>query len=86
MDKKPWRTRVQIYDAPFGLKKTDAITLHVDGKASKIPSLKGNPVFDDSKNYFDKVQLDHGVKVPSTGTRITVLQQKGTSMKIRITS
>ncbi len=86
VDKKPWRTRVQIYDAPFGLKKTDAITLHVDGKASKIPSLKGNPVFDDSKNYFDKVQLDHGVKVPSTGTKITVLQQKGTSMKIRITS
>ncbi|GLY32587.1 immune inhibitor A domain-containing protein [Kineosporia sp. NBRC 101731] len=85
VDKKPWRSRVQLYDAAFGLKNTGALTLHLDGRVSKIKSLKGNPLFDDTKNYYDPVKRDHGVKVAGSGVKIKVLKQSGVSMNIRVT-
>ncbi len=85
-DGKPWRTRVQLYDAPFGKKKADSITLHWEGKKQTIKGLKGNPVFDDTKNYFDPKQLDHGVKVAGAGVRIEVTKQSGASSTIRVTT
>ena len=38
LDGKPWRGRVQTYDAPFGLEKSDSFTLHAQetGAASYI--------------------------------------------------
>ena len=36
IDGKPWRTRVQVYDAPFSKRKVDSFTLHVDGRPSYI--------------------------------------------------
>nr|WP_269328745.1 immune inhibitor A domain-containing protein [Kineosporia babensis] len=85
-DGKPWRTRVQLYDAPFSKKKADSITLHLEGKKQKIKGLKGNPTFDDTKDYFDPKQLDHGVKVADAGVRIQVTKQKGASATVRITT
>jgi len=85
-DGEPWRTRVQIYDAPFGKQRTDALTLHVEGKKSKIASRPGNAVFDDTRNYFDRNQLDHGVKLPKAGVRIVVTKEKKTLMTIRVTT
>lgn len=82
----PSRTRIQIYDAPFGLEKTDSITLHYDKVKTKVKKLPGNPVFDDTQNWFDPVQLDHGVKVRDAGVRIEVTKQKKDSMTIRVTS
>ncbi|MBT0773577.1 immune inhibitor A [Kineosporia sp. J2-2] len=83
-DGVPFRTRVQIYDAPFGLNKTDSITLHTNGVKTKIKKLPGNPLFDDTQDYFDEVQLDHGVKVADAGVKIEVTKQKKTSMTIKV--
>jgi immune inhibitor A len=82
----PFRARVQIYDAPFGLEKTDSITLHTNGVKTKIKKLEGNPVFDDTKNYFNPVQLDHGVKVRDAGVKIEVTKQKKDAMTIKVTT
>ncbi len=84
LDGTPWRTRVQLYDAPFSLTKADSFTLHVNGQPSYIRGEAGQPLFDDTRNYFDKNVPDHGVKLPATGTKIRVLSEDGTSMRIRI--
>jgi len=81
----PWRTRIQIYDAPFGKRKADSFTLHIDGKASYIRGQNGQPVFDDTKDWFDPNQLDHGVKVANAGVKIAVLSENGTSARVRLT-
>ncbi len=71
-DSNPWRARVQSYDATFGLQPTDAITLHLNGVASPIPSLPAVPVFDDSKDVWDPSTPLANVKTPDTGTTVRV--------------
>ena len=82
----PWRARIQIYDAPFGLTKADSMTLHTNGVASYIRGQAGQPVFDDTKSYFDPNLLNHGVTVRNAGVKIQVLAQNGTTTKIKISS
>jgi immune inhibitor A len=84
LDGTPWRSRIQLYDAPFGLTKADSFTLHTNGKASYIRGQAGQPLFDDTKSYFDEDIPWAGVKLPAAGVKIRVLSQNGTSMKIRI--
>ncbi|WP_091603385.1 immune inhibitor A domain-containing protein [Micromonospora mirobrigensis] len=79
-----WRARVQVYDAPFSLKKADSFTLHVNSQPSYIRGQGPAPLFDDSKQYWYAELPNHGVKVPNNGVKIRVLEQNGTSMKIRI--
>jgi immune inhibitor A len=86
LDGTPWRTRIQIYDAPFSLTKADSMTLHYNGTASYIRGQAGQPVFDDTKNYFDPNLPDHGVTVRNAGVKIQVLSQNGTTAKIKISS
>ncbi|QPP08644.1 M6 family metalloprotease domain-containing protein [Streptomyces bathyalis] len=75
-DGKPLRNRMQAYDSPFGKYATNGITLHNDGKAVKIKSKKGVPVFDDHKGtYWYDSNPTQGVKVPDTNTRIMVVNQ-----------
>jgi immune inhibitor A len=44
------------------------------------------PVFDDSRTYYYEIPggIPQGVIVRNTGTRIRVLSEDGTSMRIRI--
>jgi len=85
LDGKPWRGRVQTYDAPFGLEKSDSFTLHTEtGAASYIRGQAAVPTFDDRKEYWDPAIPTVGVKVPHVGVQIRVTQQSGTSMKVRI--
>jgi immune inhibitor A len=86
LDGQPWRTRVQIYDAPFGTTTADSYTLHYTGTASYIRGQAGQPVFDDTKSYLDPNLDDHGVKVRNAGVKIEVLSQDGTSMKVRFSA
>jgi len=79
----PWRARIQVYDAPFGLKKADSMTLHTNGKPSYIRAQKAQPLFDDTEQYWFAELPNHGVKLPAAGVKVRVLQQKGTSMKVR---
>jgi len=87
LDGKPWRGRVQTYDAPFGLEKSDSFTLHAQetGAASYIRGQAPVPAFDDRKEYWDPALPTVGVKVPHVGVQLRVLQQSGTSMRIRVT-
>jgi immune inhibitor A len=82
-DGQAWRNRIQLYDAPFGLQRADSFTLHVDGTPYVIKGLPGQPVFDDTKNYFDPTAPGAGVKLPAAGVTITVKSVDGTSIKAR---
>ena len=88
LDGKPWRSRIQGYDAPFSLQKSDSFTLHAQetGQASYIRGQAAVPVFDDRRSYWDAAIPLAGVKVPNEGVRIQVQRQEGTSMRIRISS
>ena len=84
LDGQPWRGRIQTYDAPFTLQKADSFTLHVNSQPSYIRGQAAQPLFDDSRSYFDPAMPTGGVKVPNTDIRIRVLSESGTSMRIRI--
>ncbi|GAA4350737.1 immune inhibitor A domain-containing protein [Angustibacter luteus] len=86
IDGLPWRSRVQVYDAPFSLQKADSFTLHINGQASYIRGQNAVPTFDDRKSYWSSVIPQTGVKVPNAGVKIQVTKQDGTSMKIKISS
>ena len=88
LDGDPWRPRVQMYDATFGLQKADSFTLHSQftGNASYIRGQAAQPLFDDSNpnRYFKTDQPTAGVTVAGSGTTIKVLKESGTSVTIRI--
>jgi immune inhibitor A len=82
----PWRARIQMYDAPFGLTKADSMTLHINGKASLYRGQDAAATFDDTRKYWYAELPNHGVKLPAVGVRIQVLEQDGTSVKIRVSA
>ncbi|MET0741407.1 MAG: immune inhibitor A domain-containing protein, partial [Candidatus Nanopelagicales bacterium] len=84
LDGAPWRARIQTYDSPFSNKKADSFTLHVNSQPSYIRGQAGNPVFDDTKSYRNPALPQVGVDLPGVGVKIKVLEEKGTSMTIRI--
>jgi len=84
LDGKPWRARVQIYDATFGKQKADSFTLHVNGQANYIRGQKAVPTFDDTKSYFNAAIPSSGVKVAGAGVKLTVVKQGETSMKVKL--
>ncbi|GGN70107.1 protease [Actinoplanes lobatus] len=80
----PWRSRVQVYDAPFGFYPTDGMKLHLNGVESVVKPLPGNPVFNDKDKYYYEELPNHGVKLPAVGVKIAVLSQVGTSMTVAV--
>ena len=88
LDGTAWRGRVQTYDSPFSLEKADSFSLHIlnTGQLSYIRGQAAQPVFDDSRSYWDAAIPTVGVKVPNTGTRIRVVSHTGTSMQVAVTS
>ncbi len=81
-----WRTRIQVYDAPFTKRTADSMTLHCDGRASYVRGQAGQPVFDDSKQWWYASQPNHGVKVPVNGVRIAVTKETGTTTRVKFSS
>ena len=79
-----WRPRVSGYDAPFSLEKSDSFTRHENGRSSDIAGQPAQPLFRDDASYWNAAQPAASVKVPNTGTSIQVLNQKGTSMGIKV--
>ncbi len=84
LDGAVWRNRVQMYDATFGLQKADSFTLHVNGDPSYIRGQAAVPTFDDTKSYWNAKIPTSSVKVANAGVRLRVLEQNGTSMKVRL--
>jgi immune inhibitor A len=72
-DGKPWRNRIQSYDATFGFDKTDELTLHLNSVESVIKSQKAVSVFDDRTLYYDPTNPQGSVKNPNTGTQIRIV-------------
>ena len=70
------RNRIQAYDSPFSRYRTDGITLHNADVATRIPSSKGVPVFNDhTSTYYDPSNPTGGVKVTYTNTKITIVKE-----------
>ncbi|WP_407836637.1 immune inhibitor A domain-containing protein [Streptomyces sp. DSM 116496] len=68
--------RAQTFDAPFSLGRSDRIVLHKAGVPTVIPARSGVPVFDDRHGTYWNAELPQlGVKVPDTGTRLTVVKE-----------
>jgi immune inhibitor A len=84
LDGTAWRPTVAGYDAPFSLRKADSFTLTSGGKKNYIRGQAANPTFDDIKSYYSDAQPTAGVKLPAVGTGIKVLDQQGTSMKVKV--
>jgi immune inhibitor A len=91
------RARIESYDSTFGVKKTDAITLHKAGVPMTFKSQPGVSVFDDMQSWW--TASDPGdalgnhqarwtsVNVPKTGTTVKVKGEtkKDYSVDIEIT-
>ena len=80
----PWRSRIQVYDAPFSLTRPRSFTLHVNGRPSYIRGAQAQPLFDDTRSYLSPDQPQAGVILPAVGVRIRVLSVDGTTMRIRV--
>ena len=81
------RNRVQAYDSPFGLDRTDSMTLHSADVATKIKSQPGVPVFDDGKStYYDTSNPTAGVKITDTNTRIKIVKEShdGSTVSLQV--
>ncbi|MEU6997353.1 immune inhibitor A domain-containing protein [Nonomuraea sp. NPDC046570] len=80
--------RAQVFDAPFGLSRTDRVTLHRAGARTVFPARPGVAAFDDHSGvYWDAALPELGVKVPDTGTRIEVRREgKRATLEVRPTS
>jgi immune inhibitor A len=79
-----WRARIQVYDAPFGKRTTDTVTLHHDGAEETFGGLAGNPVFRDTDQYWFGALPNHGVKLPGYGVTIEVLNDSAGRLKIKV--
>lgn len=80
----PWRGRIQTYDAPFSLKRSDSFFLNVAGKPSYIRGTKAQPLFDDTRSYWNEALPAVGVKTPGIGVTLRVTKQQGTSMTVKL--
>jgi immune inhibitor A len=60
------------------------MTLHHNSQAMTISSRPGQPIFNDTDQYWFASLPNHGVKLPALGVQIKVQDIVGTSMKIKI--
>jgi immune inhibitor A len=79
----PWRSRIQVYDAPFSLTRPRSFTLHINSQPQYIRGQAAQPLFDDTKQYWYPELPNHGVKLPAVGVKIKVVDVNGTSMKVK---
>ncbi|MFE5394750.1 immune inhibitor A domain-containing protein [Streptomyces sp. NPDC056568] len=83
------RNRIQSYDSPFSLYRTDAITLHKADVAKYFPGSKGVSVFNDRKSdYYDEANPTGGVKITDTNTKIQILKEakNGSTIELEVGS
>jgi immune inhibitor A len=81
------RNRIQAYDSPFSLYRTDGITLHKADAATRLPSSKGVPVFNDrTSSYYDESTPTAGVKITDTNTKIKIVKEAkdGSTIKVEV--
>lgn len=81
-----WSSRYQSFDSPFGLEKTDRLTLRRLGVNYEYPPQRGVSVFDDRQQYWRAETPAAGVKNPNTETLIQVksVNRDGSVMEIEV--
>ncbi|MDQ1644821.1 MAG: immune inhibitor [Cryptosporangiaceae bacterium] len=84
LDGLPWRERVQIYDAPFGKRKADSLTLHSAGQTNYIRGQDAAPVFDDTKQYWNAAVPNGSVKVANAGVKLSVISENGNIVILKL--
>lgn len=83
-DGDPWRGRIQTYDAPFSLQRSDSFVLHNDDQLSFVRGRPAQPLFDDTRSYWTSELPNVGVKVPGVGVTLQVLAQSRTSLTVQV--
>ncbi|MFD7434139.1 immune inhibitor A domain-containing protein [Streptomyces sp. NPDC059861] len=79
------RNRIQAYDSPFSLGRTDGMTLHKADVAKYIPGSKGVPVFNDrTGDYYDESNPTGGVKITDTNTKIKILKEASNGSTVEL--
>ncbi|WP_267713725.1 immune inhibitor A domain-containing protein [Streptomyces sp. CoH17] len=81
------RNRMQAYDSPFSLYRTDGMTLHKADVAKYVPGSKGVSVFNDRKNdYWDPANPTGGVQITDTNTKIKILKEakNGSTIELEV--
>jgi immune inhibitor A len=81
-----WASRYQSFDSPFGLDKTDKLTLRRLGVDYVYPPQRGASVFDDRVQYWRSASPAAGVKNPNTETLIEVksVSRDGALMEVEV--
>jgi immune inhibitor A len=81
-----WASRYQSFDSPFGLERTDKLTLRRLGVDYLYPSQRGASVFDDRVQYWRSATPAAGVKNPNTETLIQVksVSRDGAVMEVEV--
>ncbi|HYI56281.1 MAG TPA: immune inhibitor A domain-containing protein [Microlunatus sp.] len=80
----PWRNRVQLYDATFGTERADSFYLHFNGQRNWIRGQAAQPLFDDTKPYWNSETPSKSVKLPGVGVTLKVIEENGTGMTVRL--
>jgi immune inhibitor A len=81
------RSRIQSYDSPFSLYRTDGLQLHKADVLTKIPSSKGVSTFNDRTNtYYDEATPLAGVKITDTNTKIKIVKEAkdGSTISVQV--
>ena len=88
LDGKPWRGRIQTYDAPFGLEKSDSFTLHAQETGRRVlhPRAGGAAAVRRPARVLGPGAAVRRRQGPARGRDDPRPQQSGTSMRIRIGS
>ncbi|MEI2777795.1 MAG: immune inhibitor A domain-containing protein [Tetrasphaera sp.] len=76
------------FDASFGLERTDKVTFHLNGVPATVPSRAAMPTFSDTfpNQYWTSANPQNSVKVPGSGTKITVkyMHSRGWPMRLSV--
>ncbi|MFD3928452.1 immune inhibitor A domain-containing protein [Streptomyces sp. NPDC058614] len=86
-DRTLMRSRIQSYDSPFSLYRTDGLTLHKADVETKIASQKGVSVFNDhTSTYYDLSTPLAGVNITDTNTKIKIVKEalNGSTISLQV--
>ncbi|MBE4740164.1 MULTISPECIES: immune inhibitor A domain-containing protein [Streptomyces] len=81
------RSRIQSYDSPFSLYRTDGLKLHKADVLTRIPSSKGVSTFNDrTSTYYDEATPLAGVKITDTNTKIKIVKEAkdGSTISVQV--
>ena len=85
------RSRIQVFDATFGLQTTDATTLHrqvseTTTQTLDAPARPGVATFDDTRDYYNEALPGTSVRTAGVGVVATVTGSRKGTITVRVTN